>query len=259
MPVENKAKQPKQLMTHPRGWGDFISQQMGIWNNFQGFDHFFLLAEAFHKHLLQVEAKEIVTPIDYSKMSQQQQNEIKFNPEAIRRIKQIWYGPTFISIKRNPFNSAKVLDRKFCYERPKEAMGIAIRKLPALKNMNPIGTIRLSDLCIRIREMVPVADAFEGMNPNQLNIAGGFNLKFKNKIVPMFKTMEDMRKPNAYTYWVGRNYFNETVSNLQYHWLTYYSINFVALHHKMEYYQIGTYNTTHNNDDDSTDKEMETD
>lgn len=213
------SKQPRKNYMHSANIDDEILAQLGVIKGFEHFNHRFQRAE----NVIDL-VEWLITCRDNGLMlNKHSMKPIKtnFDSDVIRKLFFVW--------KRNGFLLTQLVDKevdfttqitsvdwtRYLYSEP-ESLGYHqdISKLPSLRNMKPNDLITSNEYLIRIRELVPVKNAFEGEDPIQLSRSGKMQYDYKGKIWDMFEIPDDIKYSIDFTKEVSRNYFDQTTNIL---------------------------------------------
>jgi hypothetical protein len=227
------SKQPKSLIVHPADFIDYMQQTLGVVNYQEDFNHFFLSAQRFITFVDQVNsalAKGIIGRPDY-----RLRNNPDFTPktsldkENVRKIKQIWYGPTWIHMRRNRNYDIEWWDLVYS-KNIKLAHKEELIYCPALKSMNPIDPVGTATLGIMIRDYVPIRDAWWGHDYTQMITSGGFQIRFSDGTKPILESDADIMNSDSLVNVVSREYFHKMIDILTMKWLELNTEVFIEMH-----------------------------
>jgi hypothetical protein len=226
-------KQPKSLVVHPADFIDYMQQTLGVVNYQEDFNHFFLSAQRFITFVDQVNsalAKGVIGRPDY-----RLRNNPDFKPKNsldmvnVKKIKQIWYGPTWIHMRRS--KSYDIIWWDLVYSKN---ILLAQREeliyCPALKSMNPIEPISTNTLGIMIRDYVPIKDSWWGHDYTQMITSGGFQIKFSDGTRPILESDEDIMNSDSLVNVVSREYFHKMIDILTMKWNELNTELFIEMH-----------------------------
>src|SRR5574337_122338 len=88
---------------HPTKTRDYVKYQLGIIDGEKGFDRFFLAETGFIFLLYEVEEF-----VNRGMLFSRKPKGKALDPENLRKIRQIWHGPIWMVVKRDPIHNAKV-------------------------------------------------------------------------------------------------------------------------------------------------------
>ncbi len=230
---EGTSKQPKNLLVHPVDFIDYMQQTLGVRNYFEHFSHFFLQAQRFMTFLDEVNGAldvGIIGKVDYRfKNDPSVKAKTSLDKSALQKIKQIWYGPSWIHLKRN--KNYDIEWWKIVYTKNiKLNFRESIVYCPPLKSMDPVEPIATSTLGIMIRDWVPIKDAWWGHDFKQMITSGGFNVKFSDGTRPLIESEEDITESDALVNVVSREYFHKMIDILTLEWNKHNVVLFLELH-----------------------------
>jgi len=227
------AKQPKSLLVHPVDWIDYMQLTLGVVNYQEDFNHFFLGAQRFITFVDQVNsalARGVIGRPDYRlRGNPNYKVKVSLDKIAVKKIKQVWYGPSWIHMRRNKNYDIEWWDLIFS-----KNIEIAHREeliyCPALKSMNPIEPISTNTLGIMIRDYVPIRDAWWGHDYKQMITSGGFNVKFSDGMKPLLESDDDVMSSDALVNVVSREYFHKMIDILTMKWEEFNTELFLEMH-----------------------------
>jgi len=234
MGTDSEHKQPKSILYHSVDWSDWLMQRMGMINAQEMYSNEFLRMKDVWFML-----KTIEESIKQGVIDLKEKPELHLNTEAMYRLDKVYNGTCYLEILRNDYGT-KVNARKFHYRVPEEKQNQEIIKLPALKHLNPVGSITQDIWGIRIRESVPFRYAFEDCNYSTIISEGGFVHKFSDGISPKFQ-MSDMESLEKKTYVVSREYYNKTVDVLNKFWQKQWYILSINTHKIIQHMKMGNF------------------
>ena len=176
-------------------------------------DHFWLANQPFMEMTLQsfilwLEQKTKPIRFDYrSNMEVPTQ----LNPEWVSRINQIWWGKIWLYQKRN--RNYDIIKQHIAFEYyPNLRYREEMLEIPSLRDMNPQSKTKDdTNPKILIRDVVDFKDVYLGYDPTQIAQRFGFMWKFIDKVVPMFKTDEDVANFDGKVIEVTREYFHKLI------------------------------------------------
>lgn len=229
---EANPKQPKSIVVHPADFIDYMQQTMGVVNFQEDYNHFFLAAQRFVTFIDQVNAalkNGIIGRPDFRLRNNPNVKEkISLNPIPFKKIKQVWYGPTWIHMRRAKDYSINWWD--LIYSEVKPGPSEEVIYCPALKSLNPIEPISTNTLGIMIRDYVPIRDAWWGHDYTQMITSGGFNVKFSDGTKPLLESDQDVMDSDALVNVVSREYFHKMIDILTMKWNEHNTKLFIEMH-----------------------------
>ena len=232
MGTDSEKKQPKSILYHSADWSDWLQQRMGMINAQEMYSNEFLRMKDVWFML-----KTIEESIKQGVIDLKEKPELYLNKEAMYRLDKVYNGSCFLEVLRND-EGTKVTARKFHYSRPEEKQNQEIIKLPALKHLNPVGSITQDVWGIRIRESIPFKYAFENCNYATVISVGGFVHNFADGSSPKFQ-MHDMESLHKKTYVVSREYYNKTVDVLNKFWQKQWFVLAINTHKIIQHMKLG--------------------
>ena len=230
--TDSEKKQPKSILYHPTDFGDWLQQRMGMINAQEMYSNEFLRMKDVW-FMLQTTQQAIMQGV----INLKEKPELQLNKQALYRLDKIYNGSCYLGVQRNEDNT-KVLSRKLYYKKPESKLNFVIMKLPALKAMNPVGSVSQKTWNIRIRESVPFRYAFEGYTYAEVIMEGGFQIFFTDKTEPKFQA-HDMYSLIKSTKDVSREYYNQTVDILNKFWQIQWNILSINIHKIIVHLKIG--------------------
>lgn len=212
MSIVNDSSQNKSVrshFSHPLKARDYVSLQLGIIDGEEGFDRFFKSMDQFIR-LIQRTQVFLNRNLLFSKKGP----ENAFDKTAYNRLRQIWYGPTWMIVKRDPVHLSKIIWKKIAYQQFQMQYDMEAIKLPALKNLNPLDQIKSEKFTLRLREPTKISEAYGGMEYKQVVLQGKWYHDFKFNRKPIFNSQADIEHSKGITMTVGRRYFHATINFL---------------------------------------------
>lgn len=140
-----------------------------------------------------------------------------FDAVAFSRLRQIWFGPTWMITKRDPVHLSHVLWRKIAYKQYPMSYDMESQRNPALQNMNPLDQIKSEKFGLRLREPVKISEALGGMEYKQVVLQGKWYHDFKFNRKPIFNSQNDIEHNKGITMTVGRRFFHSKINFLGQH------------------------------------------
>lgn len=218
---ESKLKDKHHLYEHPVSFIDYLASTLAVVDSFLDFDHFFLRAELFMTLIRRVQKwLELGADGDAKNPRYQGQFPTSIPIEAYQKIWRVWRGPIWricVEFEYQVDNEIIVdidpLESYFVYERPVSLLSNEKAvKVPALQNLNPVTQIKdTTELGIRIREHVPISDAWFGYDYAMLNTDGKFHYNFSEEQRPFFSSSEEILELKATTDYVSQEYFHTVI------------------------------------------------
>ncbi len=245
-------KQPKSIVVHPPDFVDYMQQTLGV-VNFQGdFSHFFLEAGLFMGFADRVDRalkRGIIGKLDYRLRNNPNFKEkTRLHPQNFQKIKQVWFGPTWIYQRRAKDYSIEWWDLIYT-NKVELAKREELIYCPSLKSMNPIEPISTNTLGIMIRDYVPIRDAWWGHDYTQMITSGNFNIKFSDGTKPILESDQDIMDSDSLVNVVSREYFHKMIDILTSKWEEFNSELFLEMHEIISSAKRGTgYEDTDEND-----------
>lgn len=226
-------KQPKSIVVHPADFIDYMQQTLGV-VNFQGdFSHFFLEAGLFMGFIDRVNKalqRGIIGRVDFRLRNNPNFKEKKsLNPNAFNKIKKIWFGPSWIHMRRSKDYDIEWWDLVYT-NKVQLAHREELIYCPSLKAMNPIEPISTNTLGIMIRDYVPIRDAWWGHDYTQMITSGGFNIKFSDGVKPILESDQDVMDSDSLVNVVSREYFHKMIDILTLKWEEFNTELFLEMH-----------------------------
>lgn len=227
------SKQPKSLLVHPVEFIDYMQQTLGVVNYLEDFDHFFLNAHRFITFVESVDAalkKGIIGRPDYRLRNNPEfKSKTSLDKQSLKKLNQVWYGPTWIHMRRNKNYEIEWWDLVFS-KNVQLMQREEIIYCPPLKSMNPVEPISTNTLGIMIRDYVPIRDAWWGHDYTQMITSGGFQIKFSDGVRPILESDEDIMSSDALVNVVSREYFHKMIDILTMKWNKYNTELFLEIH-----------------------------
>ena len=248
----SEPKQPKTIIYHPSDFIQYIQQTLGVINFQEDFGHFFLNARLFMDLVSKTNEALRIGVI------KKKNGKRSLNEEALRRLRQIWYGHIYILVSRD--RDYNIIESKAKF--PKKAIrependNEELIKCPALENMNPVSPIGDKQLHIKIREFVPIKYAWWGYDSASLVTSGKMNWSFQDGQKPYFESDEDIIFSQSLTDDVGREYFHNMINLLTNQFSKYQDHIFMELHTIVE--ENRSFSNNDKDDDDFNNLIMET-
>jgi len=230
--TDSEKKQPKSILYHPTDFGDWLQQRMGMINAQEMYSNEFLRMKDVW-FMLTTTQEAIMQGV----INLKEKPELQLNKDAMYKIDKIYNGSCYLGVQRSD-DDIKVLSRKLYYKEPEPKPDFVIMKLPALKAMNPVGSVSQKTWNIRIRESVPFKYAFEGYSYAEVMMEGGFQTFFSDKVEPKFLA-RDMHSLTKSTKDVSREYYNQTVDILNKFWQKQWNILSINVHKIIVHLKIG--------------------
>jgi len=230
--TDSEHKQPKSILFHSVDWSDWLMQRMGMINAQEMYSNEFLRMKDVW-FMLQTTQESIRQGV----INLKEKLELRLDRQAMYRLDKVYNGTCFLTIHRNE-NGTKVVSRKFHYKIPEQEHNQEIVTLPALKHLNPVGSISQNIWGVKIRESVPFKYAFEGCNYSTVINEGGFTHKYADGIIPKFNS-DDMYSIYKKTYVVSREYYNQTVDVLNKFWQKQWYILSINIHKIIQHMKMG--------------------
>lgn len=221
--TDSEQKQPRSVLWHPTDFADWLQQRMGMINAQEMYSNEFLRMKDVW-FMLQTTQEAIRQGV----INLSEKPELHLNKDAMNKIDKIYNGTCYLAVQRDE-NGAKVLSRKFYYDKPEPKKDLEIIPFPALKALNPVGSTTMKTWNIRIRQSVPFRYAFEGYSYAEVISEGGFTHKLSDGVFPKFKA-KDMHSLQKKTKDVSREYFNQTVDVLNKFWQKQWNILSINIH-----------------------------
>ncbi len=236
-------KQPKSIVVHPADFIDYMQQTMGVVNFQEDYNHFFLAAQRFVTFIDEVNMalkKGVIGRPDFRlRKVPGHEPKTQLSPEPFKKIKQVWYGPTWIHMRRNKnydIENWKMVYTDKLHLLPREELIYC----PALKSMNPIEPISTNTLGIMIRDYVPIRDAWWGHDYTQMITSGGFNVKFSDGVRPILESDQDVMDSDSLVNVVSREYFHKMIDILTMKWNEHNTELFIEMHEIISNAKKGT-------------------
>lgn len=209
----SSAKSTRTQFSHPLKARDYVSLQLGIIDGEEGFDRFFKSADQF---IRLIERMQVF--LDRGLLYSKKGKEEAFEKQAFERLKQIWFGPTWMVVKRDPVHLGKVIWKKIAYKPFPMDYDMESIKLPALRNLNPVDQVKSEKFTLRIREPIKISEAYGGMDFKQVVLQGKWYHDFKFNRKPIFNAQGDIEHNKGITLTVGRRYFHAMINFLGQHY-----------------------------------------
>ena len=235
--TDSEKKQPKSILYHPTDFGDWLMQRMGMINAQEMYSNEFLRMKDVW-FMLQTTQEAIMQGV----IDLRDKPELQLNKDALYKLDKIYNGSCYLGVQRSD-DSTKVLSRKLYYKKPESKSNFVIMKLPALKAMNPVGSVSQKTWNIRIRESVPLRYAFEGYSFAEVITEGGFQIFFSDKAQPKFQA-QDMYSLEKGTKDVSREYYNQTVDILNKFWQKQWNVLSINIHKIIVHLKMGGFKRT---------------
>jgi len=236
-------KQPKSIVIHPPDFIDYMQQTLGVVNFQEDYSHFFLEAGLFMAFIDRVNralGKGIIGRPDYRLRNNPDfKPKVSLDPVAYKKIKQVWFGPTWIHQRRAKDYRIEWWDIVYT-DKIQLHQREELKYCPSLKSMNPIEPISTNTLGIMIRDYVPIQDAWWGHDYTQMITSGGFNVKFSDGTKPILESDQDIMDSDSLVNVVSREYFHKMIDILTMKWEEYNSELFLELHQIISSAKKGT-------------------
>lgn len=187
-----------------------IRFELGVMDGEESFSRFFKSAEEFVNILRRAQIY-VRRELIYSKKGK----ENAINQIMVQKLLQIWYGPTWMIVVRNPENLGQVMTRQIAYKPYTLPNNMEAIKLPALKSLNPLDQIKSEKFLLRMREPVKINQALGGMEFRQVVLQGKWYHDYKFNRKPMFNSQADIEQNSGITMTVGRRWYFATVNFLR--------------------------------------------
>lgn len=194
---------------HPLKARDYVSLQMGIFDGEEGFDRFFKSGDQFVRLLGRIQVF-LDRGLLYSKKGPKE----ALSKVQVERLKQIWFGPTWMVVKRDPVHLSKIIWKKIAYKQYPLSYDMEAIKQPALRNLNPVDQVKSEKFTLRLREPIRIPEAYGGMEYKQVVLQGKWYHDFKFNRKPIFNSQSDIEHSKGITMTVGRRYFHATINFL---------------------------------------------
>jgi len=230
--TDSEHKQPKSIIWHPTDFGDWLQQRMGMINsNEQYANEFLRMKEVWFMLTTTQEA------IHQGVINLKDRPELNLDKTAMYKLDKIYNGSCYLGVQRSE-SYHKVLSRKFYYKKPEPKPDLVIIKLPALKAMNPVGSMTQKTWNIRMRESMPFRHILEGYSYAEVINEGGFQHYFSDRVIPKFEP-RDMLSLTKITKDVSREYYNQTIDVLNKFWLKQWNILSINIHKIIVHIKLG--------------------
>lgn len=246
MSQKSESFQPKSVIWRDSKYLVHLGQVLGVLDFDTNFDN------SFQRWKLIIEFIEDVSQAieqGIIPIKQRERFDLLPNKDAIRKMKKIWHGTTYLRILRNK-EQTKIITKEIFYEKPSEIVevvttksGIYIRKdnkplpkgaevsehiaeviaLPKLKNMIPVREIREETWGIQIREAISLKHAWEGANYGTIVNDGKFTHYLSDGAIPKFEA-EDMESETLMTYVLHRPVYFAIMDILPMYFNKYYFV-----------------------------------
>jgi len=232
--TDSEKKQPRSILFHPIDFAEWLQQRMGMINAQEMYSNEFLRMKDVWFMLTTTQEA-----IRQGVINLKDRPELHLNKDALYKLDKIYNGGCYLAVKRDD-EGLRILSRKFYYKEPEQQQGIEIIRLPALKNLNPVGSTTQKNWNIRIRESVPFKYVFEGYSYAEVINEGGFAFMFNDRTEPKFSA-QDMYSLHKKTKDVSREYYNQTVDILNKFWQKQWNILSVNTHKIIVHLKLGKF------------------
>lgn len=226
-------KQPKSIVVHPVDFIDYMQQTMGVVNFQDDYNHFYLAAQLFMSFIDRVNTalrRGIIGRPDYRLRNQPGfKPKTSLSPNLYKKIKQIWFGSTWIHMRRAKDYSIEWWDIVYT-DKFQLKTGEELIYCPSLKAMNPVEPISTNTLGIMIRDYVPIRDAWWGHDYTQMITSGGFQVKFSDGVKPLLESDQDVMDSDSLVNVVSREYFHKMIDILTMKWDEIQNELFIEMH-----------------------------
>lgn len=202
-------KSVRSHFAHPLKARDYVSLQLGIIDGEEGFDRFFKSMDQFLRLISRTQVF-----LNRNLLFSKKGADKAFDKVAFDRLRQIWLGPTWMIVKRDPVHLSKIIWKKIAYKQYPMQYDMEAIKLPALRNLNPLDQIKSEKFALRLREPVKIAEAYGGMEYKQVVLQGKWYHDFKFNRKPIFNSQADIEHSKGITMTAGRRYFHATINFL---------------------------------------------
>ena len=183
--------------------------ELGVMDGEESFSRFFKSAEEFIRILRRAQIY-VRRGLVYSKKGKDN----AINQIMVKKLFQIWHGPTWMIVIRNPENIGQIITKQIAYKQYILQNNIEAIKLPALKSLNPLDQIKSEKFHLRLREPVNINQAIGGMDFKQVVLQGKWYHDYKFNRKPIFNSQSDIEQHSGITLTVGRRWFFATVNFL---------------------------------------------
>lgn len=210
MSIVNDSSLNKSVRSHfsrPYSPRERIRYELGIIDGETGFDRYFKGMTGFIR-VLGMAQEYVNRGLIFSRKGK----ENAINKIQLMRLNQIWHGPTWKVVIRDPNNTGKILQVKIAYREYVTPSHIDMIPFPALKNMNPLDQIKSEKFLLRMRQPTKIKEAYGGMDYKQVVLQGKWYHAYKFNFKPIFKSQSDIELNEGITMTVGRRWFFSTIS-----------------------------------------------
>lgn len=184
-----------------------IRYELGIVDGETGFDRYFKGTNGFIRVLTMAQ-----TYVNRGLLFSKKGKENAINQVYLQRLRQIWHGPTWKIVIRDPNDLGRILQVKIAYQHYNLPSNIESIPFPALKNMNPLDQIKSEKFLLRMRQPVKISDALGGMDYKQVVLQGKWYHAYKFNFKPLFHSQSDIEQNAGITMTVGRRWFFSTIN-----------------------------------------------
>lgn len=209
----NNAREPRgKLIIHSPKLAEHMQVTTGVIDANVDFDHSFLqwnLEIKYFTRIFRAYEKKMIGQEEY--FQGLKKPGIKVNLAPWKRMQHVWYYGLDILIQKNADDTETVAYAPLYEPIHRLKPHQYIKHLPALKKMNPVGQLQDDTLGIYIRDLVPIADAWEGYDLATMVTSGKWIYEFSNGNMPQFSDPAEIANSGGLTDYVSRGYWHKVI------------------------------------------------